>query len=150
MCTTQIHTTQQNLRAIRAATQTLKFRGAGQVYSDSRLAKHLGTFISDVYGRPEKTWGSGARHQLFEVLSSFQQPLQNDMAMPACARSLFRAARALSRSNGHRSAFYNSRRGLADVANDDMTLPLKGIKVLDMTRVLAGVSAIRYYFGGEH
>lgn len=28
---------------------------------------------------------------------------------------------------------------MADVADDDMTLPLKGLKVLDMTRVLAGV-----------
>jgi hypothetical protein len=31
---------------------------------------------------------------------------------------------------------------MADVANHDMTLPLKGIKVLDMTRVLAGVSLV--------
>jgi succinate--hydroxymethylglutarate CoA-transferase len=66
------------------------------------------------------------------------------MATSTCARSLLRASRALLWPNGHRSAFYNSRRGLADIANDDMTLPLKGIKVLDMTRVLAGVSAMRY------
>jgi succinate--hydroxymethylglutarate CoA-transferase len=62
------------------------------------------------------------------------------MATPICSRSLFQASKSLLRPNGRRLAIYNGRRGLADVANDDMTLPLKGIKVLDMTRVLAGVS----------
>lgn len=64
------------------------------------------------------------------------------MATPNRARSLLGASTAIKRFNGSRSAFYSSRRWFADVANDDMTLPLKGIKVLDMTRVLAGVSAL--------
>jgi hypothetical protein len=34
------------------------------------------------------------------------------------------------------------RRGLASAAVDDGLLPLKGIRVLDMTRVLAGVSSL--------
>jgi succinate--hydroxymethylglutarate CoA-transferase len=33
------------------------------------------------------------------------------------------------------------RRGFAEAAADGMTLPLKGYKVLDMTRVLAGVGS---------
>lgn len=64
------------------------------------------------------------------------------MATPIRARYLLEASRAALGFNGSRSAFYTSRRGLADVANDDITLPLKGIKVLDMTRVLAGVSTL--------
>ncbi|TVY55228.1 Succinate--hydroxymethylglutarate CoA-transferase [Lachnellula cervina] len=49
------------------------------------------------------------------------------------------ASRALLLTNGSRSAFCcTRRRGFADVAGNDMTLPLKGYKVLDMTRVLAG------------
>ncbi|TVY90886.1 Succinate--hydroxymethylglutarate CoA-transferase, partial [Lachnellula willkommii] len=50
------------------------------------------------------------------------------------------ASRALLFTNGSRSAFCcTRRRGFADVAENDTTLPLKGYKVLDMTRVLAGV-----------
>ena len=62
------------------------------------------------------------------------------MATPICSRSLLVASRAISRPNGRCSAIFSCRRGLADAVKDDMTLPLKGIKVLDMTRVLAGVS----------
>jgi len=57
------------------------------------------------------------------------------------ARSLLRASRTILSPNGPSSAFCNvRRRGFADVADNDMALPLKGYKVLDMTRVLAGVS----------
>ncbi|KAG0649928.1 Succinate-hydroxymethylglutarate -transferase [Hyphodiscus hymeniophilus] len=62
------------------------------------------------------------------------------MATPLGPRSLIRASRAILRPKGRPAAIHNSRRGLTDVANDDMTLPLKGVKVLDMTRVLAGVN----------
>ncbi|TVY47510.1 Succinate--hydroxymethylglutarate CoA-transferase [Lachnellula occidentalis] len=52
---------------------------------------------------------------------------------------LRRASQALLLPNGSRSAFCcTRRREFADVAGNDMTLPLKGYKVLDMTRVLAG------------
>ncbi|PMD63555.1 caib/baif family protein-like protein [Hyaloscypha bicolor E] len=61
------------------------------------------------------------------------------MAPSIFPRSLLRASRAVSHPNGMRSAIYSvRRRGFAEVAADDMTLPLKGYKVLDMTRVLAG------------
>lgn len=57
-----------------------------------------------------------------------------------CSRLIPRASKIISKSNGVGSVVYGAgRRGMADVANSDMTLPLKGIKVLDMTRVLAGV-----------
>ena len=36
-----------------------------------------------------------------------------------------------------------SSRSFASIAQDDSKLPLKGYKVLDMTRVLAGVSTVR-------
>lgn len=56
---------------------------------------------------------------------------------------LLRATRSLLSSNGTR---YSSRRvqcrRFASVAQDDSKLPLKGYKVLDMTRVLAGVSDV--------
>ncbi|KAG4411266.1 hypothetical protein IFR04_015592 [Cadophora malorum] len=55
------------------------------------------------------------------------------------SRSVIRASRSLRSSNGSFSAFCNvRRRSFADVAGNDMALPLKGYKVLDMTRVLAG------------
>lgn len=55
------------------------------------------------------------------------------------SRSVIRASRGLRSSNGSFSAFCNvRRRSFADVAGNDMALPLKGYKVLDMTRVLAG------------
>ncbi|KAK2626922.1 hypothetical protein QTJ16_004097 [Diplocarpon rosae] len=55
------------------------------------------------------------------------------------SRSLYRASRSLHKSNRQQTAFCDiRRRGFADVAGDDATLPLKGYKVLDMTRVLAG------------
>lgn len=64
------------------------------------------------------------------------------MAPSIFPRSLLRASRAVSHPNGMRSAIYSvRRRGFAEVAMDDMTLPLKGYKVLDMTRVLAGVGS---------
>ncbi|KAF8865680.1 caib/baif family protein-like protein [Acephala macrosclerotiorum] len=62
------------------------------------------------------------------------------MALRMPTRSLTRASRRLADLNGRHSAFCNlRRRSFADVAADDGTLPLKGYKVLDMTRVLAGV-----------
>ncbi|KAN0116898.1 caib/baif family protein-like protein [Hyaloscypha variabilis] len=61
------------------------------------------------------------------------------MAYSILSRSLLRASRGVSRSNGTCSAICSvRRRGFAEVASDDTTLPLKGYKVLDMTRVLAG------------
>ncbi|KAH8758784.1 caib/baif family protein-like protein [Hyaloscypha sp. PMI_1271] len=61
------------------------------------------------------------------------------MAPSIFSRSLLRASRAVSHPNGMRSAICSvRRRGFAEVAADDMTLPLKGYKVVDMTRVLAG------------
>ncbi|KAH8753466.1 caib/baif family protein-like protein [Hyaloscypha finlandica] len=61
------------------------------------------------------------------------------MAPSIFPRSLLRASRAVSHPNGMRSAICSvRRRGFAEVAADDMTLPLKGYKVVDMTRVLAG------------
>ncbi|KAF5867402.1 putative atp-dependent rrna helicase rrp3 protein [Botrytis fragariae] len=49
------------------------------------------------------------------------------------------ASRVLWRSNGFNPMIgHTRRRGLADASTNDMTLPLKGYKVLDMTRVLAG------------
>ena len=51
-----------------------------------------------------------------------------------------RASRVFSHANGSQKELCHiQRRAFADVAADDMTLPLKGYKVLDMTRVLAGV-----------
>jgi hypothetical protein len=53
---------------------------------------------------------------------------------------VLRASRRAIRRNGFRSGSCSIRRRyFADVA-DSMALPLKGYKVLDMTRVLAGVS----------
>ncbi|CAD6446727.1 d6aa8f8d-b2c6-4ea9-b93c-054f0c661970-CDS [Sclerotinia trifoliorum] len=56
-----------------------------------------------------------------------------------CSRSLIGASRIFSSFNGFTPAVRQMRRrGLADASSNDMTLPLKGYKVLDMTRVLAG------------
>ncbi|KAJ8060994.1 hypothetical protein OCU04_010072 [Sclerotinia nivalis] len=56
-----------------------------------------------------------------------------------CSRSLIGASRIFSHFNGFTPAIrHMRRRGLADASSNDMTLPLKGYKVLDMTRVLAG------------
>ncbi|KAF7951626.1 hypothetical protein EAE96_006928 [Botrytis aclada] len=61
------------------------------------------------------------------------------MTTSLCSRSLLGASRVLWRSNGFTPAVgHIRRRGLADASTNDMTLPLKGYKVLDMTRVLAG------------
>ncbi|CZS90974.1 hypothetical protein WAI453_003862 [Rhynchosporium graminicola] len=61
------------------------------------------------------------------------------MLFSVASRSLARAPGALRNLNGFSSAFCNVRcRSFADVVDNDMTLPLKGYKVLDMTRVLAG------------
>jgi hypothetical protein len=78
----------------------------------------------------------GARFIVFELHGPLHLALTNTMSAPICSRVLLQA----SRTNGLRGAFSNGRRGMADVAGGDMTLPLKGLKVLDMTRVLAGVS----------
>ncbi|KAI9644759.1 hypothetical protein NHQ30_006786 [Ciborinia camelliae] len=61
------------------------------------------------------------------------------MSTSICTPSLLRASRTLLHSNGFAPAIRQIRcRGLANAATNDMTLPLKGYKVLDMTRVLAG------------
>ncbi|KAF7912709.1 uncharacterized protein EAF01_001730 [Botrytis porri] len=61
------------------------------------------------------------------------------MTISLYPRSLFRAFCVLWRSNGFTPAVRHiRRRGLANASTNDMTLPLKGYKVLDMTRVLAG------------
>ncbi|KAG4032149.1 hypothetical protein MFRU_007g00620 [Monilinia fructicola] len=61
------------------------------------------------------------------------------MITSICSRSLLRASQTFSHSNGFAPAVRQiRRRGLADASTNDMTLPLKGYKVLDMTRVLAG------------
>ncbi len=62
------------------------------------------------------------------------------MSVLVPSRALFRASRSFLRPNGPQLAVYCiRRRTFADVASDDISLPLKGYKVLDMTRVLAGV-----------
>ena len=67
------------------------------------------------------------------------------MSLSMGSRSLLIASRSISRPNVSFSALYSlRRRGFADVATDDMSLPLKGYKVLDMTRVLAGVCDLIY------
>ncbi|KAF7854211.1 hypothetical protein EAF04_010508 [Stromatinia cepivora] len=56
-----------------------------------------------------------------------------------CSRSLIGASRTFSHSNGFTPVIrHMRRRGTADTSPNDMELPLKGYKVLDMTRVLAG------------
>ncbi|ESZ96454.1 hypothetical protein SBOR_3186 [Sclerotinia borealis F-4128] len=61
------------------------------------------------------------------------------MTIPTSSRSLFGASRTFLHSNGLTPVVKQiRRRGLADASTNDMTLPLKGYKVLDMTRVLAG------------
>ncbi|KAL3427773.1 CoA-transferase family III [Phlyctema vagabunda] len=52
--------------------------------------------------------------------------------MSLCSRAVLRASLRPLRSNGA------CRRTFADISGNDGTLPLKGYKVLDMTRVLAG------------
>lgn len=91
---------------------------------------------------PEKSGVAGHNRSFYPSFTTVSSFPANIMATPNCARSLARASGTFLRPNGHRSAFYNSRRGLATAADDGMTLPLKGIKVLDMTRVLAGVSTL--------
>ena len=57
---------------------------------------------------------------------------------------LLRSAKEIFRSNGAliMTRTHPNIRGLATAAKDDGKLPLKGYKILDMTRVLAGVSKI--------
>lgn len=56
------------------------------------------------------------------------------------SRLLATAVGAVPKANGLKSGFRAiRRRGMAGATSHDMTLPLKGYKVLDMTRVLAGV-----------
>ena len=60
----------------------------------------------------------------------------------SCIRRLSTASGIISKRNGTQIASNAAwRRCFANVA-DDANLPLKGIKVLDMTRVLAGVSLL--------
>lgn len=62
------------------------------------------------------------------------------MILHRLPKTLPRHCRRLAGLNGYRSTSCNvQRRTFADVAADDSTLPLQGYKVLDMTRVLAGV-----------
>ncbi|PQE21124.1 transferase family III protein [Rutstroemia sp. NJR-2017a WRK4] len=66
------------------------------------------------------------------------------MHMSTSSRSLTRASRVLRQSNGFRLAVKQTcRRGLANATANGMTLPLEGYKVLDLTRVLAGVQVIK-------
>ena len=58
------------------------------------------------------------------------------MALTRKPLSLIRHLRSHPRLNRSERSFY---RGLATAAADSPTLPLAGIRVLDMTRVLAGV-----------
>ncbi|CAL3963689.1 unnamed protein product [Diplocarpon coronariae] len=61
------------------------------------------------------------------------------MPFSITSRSLLRASRSFRKFLGPQTAFGDiRRRGLADITGDDATLPLRGYKVLDMTRVLAG------------
>lgn len=63
------------------------------------------------------------------------------MATILHSRSLVRASRVVATLNCQPLTRHNTKpRGFADVAsNDDGKLPLKGYRVLDLTRVLAGV-----------
>jgi succinate--hydroxymethylglutarate CoA-transferase len=66
------------------------------------------------------------------------------MPRSIASKSLLLASTQVLRPNGFRSVLCGARcRKFADIAND-MTLPLKGIKVLDMTRVLAGVCSLSF------
>ena len=94
-----------------------------------------------IYARPEKSGVAGHEFNIaFKLHYNLHFVFDIIMATSVHSRLLLRASRAISLANGRCSAIYNTRRSLADVANDDMTLPLKNLKVLDMTRVLAGVS----------
>lgn len=67
------------------------------------------------------------------------------MTSPLSARLISRASNQVLKDNVSCSAVYSiRRRRFANVA-DAMTLPLKGYKVLDMTRVLAGVSLSTFF-----
>lgn len=62
-------------------------------------------------------------------------------ATMSCSFRSLRLLSSLSRPQCSHRILHSSRRTLATVAHDetDATLPLKGLRVLDMTRVLAGV-----------
>jgi hypothetical protein len=85
--------------------------------------------------------GSGGNLTLHHQASLLPKHLlAHIMATSLCTRSFVRATRSISRSNGAHSGLCSvRRRGFTEVAADDMTLPLTGYKVLDLTRVLAGV-----------
>lgn len=93
---------------------------------------------------------SGGAHDGKPSLISFHSRKSENlhiMATSSYRQMLYRASQGVLRPNGSQSAFCTARRrGFADVAGNDMTLPLKGYKVLDMTRVLAGV---RFFFFWE-
>lgn len=59
--------------------------------------------------------------------------------LPRSAKEIFRCNGAAFRED-IMTRTHPKVRGLATAAKDDGKLPLKGYKVLDMTRVLAGVS----------
>lgn len=61
----------------------------------------------------------------------------NMVSLPS--QSLVRASRTIARSNGWCSTICGIQQRSFAAAGNDGTLPLKGFKVLDMTRVLAGV-----------
>jgi len=89
-------------------------------------------------------WGRGANH--ISIAASFciphvlPCPISLKMIPSSWSRVLSRASRTTVKRNGTGTTSNASRRRcFSDVAYD-ATLPLKGIKVLDMTRVLAGVS----------
>ena len=67
------------------------------------------------------------------------------MALLQSFRALSRPAFSFAASNGSRSAC----RRLATAAIDLPTLPLAGIRVLDMTRVLAGVCCVFLLIVGD-
>ena len=97
-----------------------------------------------IYPNPQSHW---SRPRL--AISSFPTRFLRSPAprSHAIAMSLFRplwalpaCRRACSRPNG---AVLSSDRNFATAATDSSVLPLAGIRVLDMTRVLAGVCTIQ-------
>ena len=88
--------------------------------------------------------GLGKRGDTFtstEASPCLTSKVSNIMAMISYSRLLSRASGVRSTFNVQLSVNYiTRRRGFADLAStEDGKLPLKGYKVLDLTRVLAGV-----------
>lgn len=78
-----------------------------------------------------------------ELHAASTPPLYAQMSLSIFSRALARASgasRPFQRPNGGSSVVCAiRRRTFADASVDDMALPLKGYRILDMTRVLAGV-----------